>query len=344
MKISITIFLILLAFAPKLWAQVGGLSDAQSKGSQVLADWTKDFTVTTVPRFGVPTCLLTFKAEAIPVLQTNNFKCGTYGLAIFVGNGRVAALGHNGYWNSDPILKRNLRTWAGQGDVLDSQVLLLDNVNQDNLLARDLSAYKVLVWTNAQDYKSSAALDKLESFIRNGGGLITAYAGWVWTAYNGFANELEVSMNKLLMRFGALNTVNYVSGSNQGLSYLPAIENINAFYALQVGLSSTDRTTAFLQAMDRLPIEVFDSVSEFYNYMNSSGDENIVFPIQKGNDLLKLKAIYLPRKYSRLDAPKALPGLTPVPGLVSSTERLTVQLTINREVSDSWISTGSKNL
>jgi hypothetical protein len=347
MRFSLVIFLLFTFIFAQNRAQISTLEQATAKQTEILAAWTIGLTKTApVPRYGYPSVLLTFTPNALPILQTSTMMGGTYGAA-YEAVGRIAALGESSYYTRDETIRRNIRNWAGKGEILDSDILSLDSTNEESLLSIDLSVYKVLVWTSARDYKSEAVLNKIESFIRGGGGLIAAYAGWIWTNYDGFAKETDVSMNKILLRFGIINTFSIISNSNIAPTYVPQAVNINSYYAIASfpsGLFMDIRIFSVSASMDHIPIEYLNTVPLYATYFNNI-TSNIVFPLHKSkNKTLRLKAMYISNVYASLDSPQALPGLGSVPGSVSSSERLTVEFTAVREVSDSWISTGNKNI
>jgi hypothetical protein len=332
-----------LLTARRSWQSSLLFGRAQNDIREIHALWTSNWKVSTVKADGVPSCLVTFSSKSYPIFQTSSSVCGTFGAAVLADSGKIAAFSHNGFIRSseNPILYKNLITWlSGEKNTSSSEIINLDRIAENVFTTMNLNSIKLLIWTTSKHFQRQDSIDKIEKFIRNGGGLLAAYPAWVWTTYNGFDNVKDTSMNKLLSKFGIFNANDYLEGDYPSIAKIPSVGDINIEYATLANTNTDQQFDLLSYGINHVPLELLESSRIITQYFATLRALSFRFPLKSSEGKTKLYVSYLSRKYDSLESPEALPYLESVPGVVRSSARTSVNITVTKEQKESWLSTG----
>jgi hypothetical protein len=347
--LNLTLFAVLVASVLiGAFSQTAAEKEAALKQSiiETQNEWTKG--LKEIPRGGVPSCLVAFNCFAYPVIQTTSNTCGLVGGAVTWARGRVAAFGHNNYLSDSGDFgkfRENVRSWTARRVVNSSEVLNFPDFenNEAGFLKLKLTKYKVIEWSSCPKTKFSPALYKaIDNFVRNGGGLIVAYPGWVISSYCGFSNMSEAPTNKLLNLFGLHLTDSYLDGNIPAPGVYPQLDVGSAYYATLSGLKKKEQQDSTIFALQNLPITLFAAPREITSTFSKLLIRSALsFPIGQNDYIRKIGSIFVSKKNDNINAPIAAPLVEKFPGAVlPNTPRVTASLLIQREEENSWISTG----
>jgi hypothetical protein len=200
--------------------------------------------VSSVCAVGVPGPLWTLSENVIPIVSGDEDTTpvpSVVTVATVFGNGRVVALGHEGFLTNEAIglfdnkkfgdnivdwldksgTKKILvttghREWYG-GANFDSFKQELENRGymvtrfSGQVSASSLSGVSVVLIGNAGGDFSQQEVDELKSFVSNGGGLLLMGLGWSWEPYNPGKTLDDYPMNKIGEVFGIRWIDGYIS-------------------------------------------------------------------------------------------------------------------------------------
>jgi hypothetical protein len=301
-----------------------------------------------IPRGGTASCLVAFNCFSYPVIQTSSNSCGLLAGAVNWARGRVAALAHNNYLSNSGDFGKfrgNVRKWVARREVNSSEILNFPDFenNEAGFLKLRLARYKVIEWSSCPKINYSEAFYKaIDNFVRNGGGLIVGYPGWVISAYCGYSNVSEAPINKLLNRFGLHLSDGYLDGDIPAPGVYPQLDVGNAYYATLSGLKKKEQQDSTIFALQNLPITLFAAPREITSTFSKLLIRSAMnFPIEQNDYIRKIGSIFVSKKNDNINAPLAAPLVEKFPGAVlPNTPRVPASLLIQREEEDSWISTG----
>lgn len=205
---------------------------------------------------GVPGALCPFGDEAFAVVAGGSGNGRQVVVAAArLGEGRVAAFGHGGYFGGEALaaadtsrLMLNAARWLAGGDeprvAVDRAPALLAALREAGVEALAvegpldgdaLAGYNVVAGTHLPGLVE-ADLAPLEAFIRDGGGLLTAHTPWGWLQLNpGKTLADDHGGNRLLARAGLIwvdGTVGRTSPQGYAAGEAPA-ELLHAGRALE---------------------------------------------------------------------------------------------------------------
>ena len=222
MKSLLTILPLLLFFSPKALAQTGP--------EQIITG------VDTIWTGGSSAPIFALNDSVIPLVAGNELTASipsVVSLANYIKDGRVIAMGHDGFFNEDKFdnytfflnaidwldaadRNRVLVTtghgeWARINDDLQSRLTSLGYTVETatgQLTQAQLDNAGVVIIGNAWGEFTQAELDLLQSYLEEGGGLFLSGLGWSWEPYNPGKTLDDYPMNKI----GAFSGVRWVNG------------------------------------------------------------------------------------------------------------------------------------
>lgn len=208
---------------------------------------------------GVPGPIEVTNDKAIPIVsgdEDTNPKYATVAVASSLGNGRVIALGHDGFFINEAIdLFDNRAFGDNMVDWLDKttakkKILVttghsewwvdtdrLDKFYEElrgrgytiekypgTITSSELSDVSVVLINSAWSDFSEAEIDAIKNYVLNGGGLFLWGLGWSWVQYKGSIDSYP--MNKMASPFGIQWLDGYISDPSNSYQQQPVFHVI----------------------------------------------------------------------------------------------------------------------
>jgi hypothetical protein len=240
---------------------------------------TKD--VSSIYAVGVPGPLLALNNNAIPVVagdEDTSPSVSTVAIASSLGNGRVVALGHDGFLTNEAIAlydnkkfgdnviawldQQSLKTilittghseWQG-GTNSDSFKLELESKGytvtrySGSISPSALSGISVVIVGNAWGTITQQEILALQNFVSGGGGLFMMGLGWSWEPYHKGSTLDTNPMNQLGEVFGIRWINGYISDPTNNYQGQPIFHTFYPYIELQTIYQSFDYITSITKA------------------------------------------------------------------------------------------------